>query len=75
MGGAAHSVRTNCIDGVPAADLAILDRQADRLAWRAVDSASEGPRPREKHTLTALSGGRLLLFGGAPQAEPHAFHK
>lgn len=46
------------------ADVVILDRQ-DRVAWRGVEVASVGPSAREKHTLTALSGGRLLLFGGA----------
>lgn len=47
-----------------AADVVILDRQ-DRVAWRGVEVATAGPSAREKHTLTALSGGRLLLFGGA----------
>ncbi|PRW60075.1 rab9 effector with kelch motifs [Chlorella sorokiniana] len=45
------------------ADIAILDRQ-DRVTWRGVEMASHSPSPREKHTLTALSGGRLLMFGG-----------
>ncbi|KAI3436230.1 hypothetical protein D9Q98_002284 [Chlorella vulgaris] len=44
-------------------DVVILDRH-DRVAWRGVEVASPPPAPREKHTLTALSGGRLLLFGG-----------
>jgi len=44
-------------------DIAILDRQ-DRVAWRGVEMASHSPAPREKHTLTPLSGGRLLMFGG-----------
>lgn len=45
------------------ADVVILDRQ-DKVAWRGVELASLAPAPREKHSLTALSGGRLLLFGG-----------
>jgi hypothetical protein len=45
----------------------ILDRR-DRVAWRGVETASPPPAPREKHTLTALSGGRLLLFGGTDGA-------
>ena len=46
--------------------MVILDRQPDRVVWRGVELApdSEAPLPREKHTLTALSGGRLLMFGG-----------
>ncbi|KAL4458993.1 hypothetical protein ABPG75_013858 [Micractinium tetrahymenae] len=44
-------------------DVVILERH-DRVAWRGVEPASPGPSPREKHTLTALAGGRLLLFGG-----------
>ncbi len=47
----------------PGTDIAILDRQ-DRVAWRGVEMASHSPAPREKHTLTPLSGGRLLMFGG-----------
>ena len=34
------------------------------MTWRSVESDTTPPVPREKHTLTALSGGRLLLFGG-----------
>lgn len=50
---------------VALADVVILDRQ-DQVAWRGVEvTGPQGPSPREKHTLTALSGGRLLLFGGA----------
>lgn len=30
--------------------------------------ASHAPAAREKHTLTPLSGGRLLMFGGAGRA-------
>jgi hypothetical protein len=48
-------------------DVVILDRQ-ERVAWRDVELASPPPAPREKHTLTALAGGRLLMFGGAPFA-------
>ncbi|KAL4431596.1 hypothetical protein ABPG77_001438 [Micractinium sp. CCAP 211/92] len=44
-------------------DVVILERH-DRVAWRGVEPASLGPAPREKHTLTALAGGRLFLFGG-----------
>lgn len=35
------------------------------MAWRGVEMASHSPSAREKHTLTPLSGGRLLMFGGA----------
>lgn len=38
------------------------------MTWRAVDGGAppeaERPAGRERHSLTALSGGRLLLFGG-----------
>lgn len=54
-----------CVVDHSTADVVILDRQ-DQVAWRGVEvRGAEGPTPREKHTLTALSGGRLLLFGGA----------
>ena len=48
------------------ADVVVMDRQVDRVAWKSVEGVAEGegPLPREKHTLTALSGGRLFLFGG-----------
>ena len=38
--------------------------------WRQMELPPEelGPGPREYHTLTALSGGRLLVFGGANDA-------
>eukprot|EP00887_Chlorella_sp_A99_P006672 scaffold3.g6672.t1 len=45
-------------------DVCILDRRVDKVTWHAVDVASAQPTAREKHTLTALAGGRLLLFGG-----------
>lgn len=53
--------------------MVVLDRQIDRVSWRGVEVAAAGeaaPAPREKHSLTALSGGRLLMFGGAPQYVP-----
>lgn len=53
-----------CFAHAANADIVILDRQ-DRVAWRGVELASHAPPPREKHTLTPLSGGRLLMFGGA----------
>jgi hypothetical protein len=54
-----------CLLDYLTADVIILDR-LDQVAWRGVElTGAEGPTPREKHTLTALSGGRLLLFGGA----------
>lgn len=56
-----HILRPGCC--CCCADVVILDRQ-DKVAWRGVETASLGPTPREKHTLTALSGGRLFLFGG-----------
>ena len=48
-------------------DVLVLDRSADKVAWRGVEAGGAGPQPagREKHTLTALSNGRMLLFGGA----------
>jgi hypothetical protein len=58
-------VHALCVVDHSTADVVILDRQ-DQVAWRGVEvRGAEGPTPREKHTLTALSGGRLLLFGGA----------
>ena len=48
-------------------DIALVDCTASpALQWRAPPVAGEeAPAPREFHTLSALSGGRLLLFGGA----------
>lgn len=49
-------------------DVLVLDRSADKVAWRGVEAAGGAgaqPAGREKHSLTALSGGRMLLFGGA----------
>ncbi|EIE22836.1 galactose oxidase [Coccomyxa subellipsoidea C-169] len=45
-------------------DVALVDCEAGALQWRAPPVAGEAPTPREFHTLAALSGGRLLLFGG-----------
>ena len=45
-------------------DVAIIDRSA-QVRWRVPDVSGEPPPPRELHSLTPLSGGRLLLFGGA----------
>ncbi len=55
--------------------MVVLDRQPDRVSWKSVEGVAEGegPAPREKHTLTALSGGRLVLFGGAPGGRDRPF--
>ena len=44
-------------------DTHVLDRSGV-VQWRAVPVGGDLPAPRELHSLTALSGGRLLLFGG-----------
>ncbi len=43
-----------------------------RHVWRQMELPAEdsGPGPREYHTLTALSGGRLIAFGGASAFVP-----
>ena len=52
-------------------DVAVLDRTGV-VQWRALPVGGDAPPPRELHSLTALSGGRLLLFGGAlPALAPH----
>lgn len=52
-------------------DVSVVDCEAARtLQWRAPQVSGEAPAPREFHTLSALSNGRLLLFGGAPASSP-----
>jgi hypothetical protein len=47
------------------ADVAILERRAGGLGWRAAAAASgAAPAPRERATLASLADGRALLFGG-----------
>ncbi|KAL6782761.1 hypothetical protein ACKKBG_A08020 [Auxenochlorella protothecoides x Auxenochlorella symbiontica] len=53
--------------GVCLDDVSMLDREAESLVWRAAVPGSNDaatPCAREKHSLTAVSDGRLLLFGG-----------
>ncbi|KAK9917644.1 hypothetical protein WJX75_006758 [Coccomyxa subellipsoidea] len=45
-------------------DVALVNCEAGALQWRTPPIAGEPPIPREFPTLAALSGGRLLLFGG-----------
>ncbi|CAL8464836.1 g4371 [Coccomyxa elongata] len=46
-------------------DVALVDCEAGSAPqWRVPPVVGEAPQPRELHTLAALSGGRLLLFGG-----------
>ncbi|KAK9813645.1 hypothetical protein WJX73_001345 [Symbiochloris irregularis] len=50
-------------------DVAIIDRSGGQVRWRDDVIASPAPEtqlppPRELHSLTAFSNGRLLLFGG-----------
>lgn len=45
-------------------DVALVTCEAGALQWRTPPIAGEAPTPREFPTLAALSGGRLLLFGG-----------
>ncbi len=46
-------------------DVALVDCEAGSAPqWRVPPVAGEAPQPREFHTLAALPGGRLLLFGG-----------
>ena len=47
-------------------DTHVLDRSGV-VQWRAVPVGGDLPAPRELHSLTALSGGRLLLFGGTAE--------
>ncbi|KFM28720.1 Host cell factor 1 [Auxenochlorella protothecoides] len=52
--------------GVCLDDVSMLDREAESLVWRAAVPGSNDaatPCAREKHSLTAVSDGRLLLFG------------
>ncbi|KAK9823333.1 hypothetical protein WJX72_001997 [[Myrmecia] bisecta] len=44
-------------------DVVVVDRQGT-MQWRSPVLIGDSPPAREFHTLTALSGGRLLLFGG-----------
>lgn len=50
------------------ADVALLERFPPPLHWRIPQlpplSQAEAPAPREFHTMTAISGNRLILFGG-----------
>ena len=48
-------------------DCFVLDRSGV-VQWRAAAVGGDLPAPRELHSLTALSGGRLLLFGGRDPA-------
>lgn len=51
-------------------DLVAMDRDGEgAVRWTACAVTGDAPAPREFHSLTPLSGGRLLLFGGAA---PHA---
>ena len=50
-------------------DVALVDCTQPALQWRAPPVEGEPPLAREFHTLSALSSGRLLLFGGG--ARPH----
>ena len=44
-------------------DVVVLDRTGV-VQWRTLAVGGDAPGPRELHSLTPLSGGRLLLFGG-----------
>jgi hypothetical protein len=47
-------------------DLVAMDRDGDgAVRWTAPAVTGDAPGPREFHSLTPLSGGRLFLFGGA----------
>ena len=52
-------------------DIAIIDRTG-QVRWRTPEVSSQLPPARELHSLTALSDGRLLLFGGESSVRrPH----
>lgn len=44
-------------------DVVLIDR-SQQVRWRTPEVVGELPPPRELHSLTPLSDGRLLLFGG-----------
>lgn len=47
-------------------DLVAMDRDGEGIVrWDAPAVTGDAPAPREFHSLTPLSGGRLFLFGGA----------
>ena len=50
-------------------DLVAMDRDGEgTVRWDAPAVTGDAPAPREFHSLTPLSGGRLFLFGGASPA-------